>query len=291
VEVPDADGSSDVSKDPKTAHSSSMKSYLITLISRRSVQRAGLRYLRRGVDDEGHTANGVETEQILSDPEWNPSSKLHSFVQIRGSIPVFFSQSPYSFKPVPQIQHSAETNYQAFVKHFENISSRYGSVQVASLVERHGPEAIVGEQYEKLVARLNGSGGIKGSPLAFEWFDFHSACRGMKFENVSLLMDALGEKLDAFGYTVEVDGTQLSRQSGVLRTNCMDCLDRTNVVQNSFGKRALELQLKTEGIDLALQQDQTTRWFNTLWADNGDAISKRKIIGDPLFPILACFES
>ncbi|TVY49761.1 Phosphatidylinositide phosphatase [Lachnellula occidentalis] len=275
VQVPDTDRSSDRLKDPQTIRSSSMKSYLITLISRRSVQRAGLRYLRRGVDDEGHTANGVETEQILSDPKWNPSNKIHSFVQIRGSIPVFFSQSPYSFKPIPQIQHSIETNYQALVKHFNNISDRYGSVQVASLVEKHGPEAVVGEQYAKLVARLNESGGIKGSPLAFEWFDFHSACRGMKFENVSLLIDTLAEQLDEFGYTVELDGAQLSVQSGVLRTNCMDCLDRTNVVQNSFGKRALELQLKTEGIELGLQQDQTTQWFNTLWADNGDAISKQ----------------
>ncbi|TVY82580.1 Phosphatidylinositide phosphatase [Lachnellula suecica] len=275
VEVPATDGSSDIPKFSDIPPSKSMKPYLITLISRRSVKRAGLRYLRRGVDDEGHTANSVETEQILSDPEWKPSSKVHSFVQIRGSIPVFFSQSPFSFKPVPQVQHSTETNYQAFVKHFENVSDRYGSVQVASLVERHGPEAIVGDKYEQLMTRLNESGGIKGSPVAFEWFDFHSACRGMKFENVSLLMDALGEKLDTFGYTVEQDGIQVSRQSGVLRTNCMDCLDRTNVVQNSFGKRALELQLKTEGIDLSLQQDQTAQWFNILWADNGDAISKQ----------------
>jgi hypothetical protein len=94
------------------------KSFLLTLISRRSVKRAGLRYLRRGVDEEGDTANGVETEQILSDPEWTPSHKVHSFVQIRGSIPIFFSQSPYSFKPVPQIQHSDETNAKAFKKHF-----------------------------------------------------------------------------------------------------------------------------------------------------------------------------
>lgn len=94
------------------------KSFLLTLISRRSVKRAGLRYLRRGVDEEGDTANGVETEQILSDPDWAPSNKVHSFVQIRGSIPIFFSQSPYSFKPVPQIQHSEETNAKAFKKHF-----------------------------------------------------------------------------------------------------------------------------------------------------------------------------
>lgn len=275
VDIAAIDGKLDAAKYPVAPHKSSVRSYLITLISRRSVKRAGLRYLRRGVDDEGHTANGVETEQILSDPEWKSSCKIHSFVQIRGSIPIFFSQSPYSFKPVPQIQHSTETNYQAFVKHFENISERYGSILVDSLVEKHGPEAIVGDQYEKFIARLNESGGIKGSLVGFEWFDFHSACRGMKFENVSLLMDTLGDKLDAFGYTVELDGAQLSRQGGVLRTNCMDCLDRTNVVQNSFGKRALESQLKAEGIDLSLQQDQTTQWFNTLWADNGDAISKQ----------------
>jgi hypothetical protein len=94
-----------------------VKSFLITLISRRSVERAGLRYLRRGIDEHGHTANGVETEQILSDPSWGPTHKIYSFVQIRGSIPVFFSQSPYSFKPVPQLQHSEEFNYQAFRKH------------------------------------------------------------------------------------------------------------------------------------------------------------------------------
>ena len=104
---------------------STEKSFLLTLISRRSVKRAGLRYLRRGVDQEGDTANGVETEQILSDPDWTHSSKVHSFVQIRGSIPIFFSQSPYSFKPVPQIQHSEEMNAKAFKKHFGMFLTQY----------------------------------------------------------------------------------------------------------------------------------------------------------------------
>jgi hypothetical protein len=256
-------------------HREMIKSFSLTLISRRSIKRAGLRYLRRGIDDSGHTANGVETEQILTESDWKPSSKMYSFVQLRGSIPIYFSQSPYSFKPVPQIQHSTETNYEAFVKHFENISERYGRVQVASLVEKHGPEAIVGDQFEKFAQRLNESGGVRGSPLEFEWFDFHSACRGMKFENVSLLMDKLGDTLDSFGYTVLADGKLDSKQIGILRTNCMDCLDRTNVVQNYMGKRALEQQLNAEGIDVSLQLDQTLQWFNILWADNGDGISKQ----------------
>lgn len=50
------------------------RNFLLTLISRRSVKRPGLRYLRRGVDDEGNTANTVETEQILSVPSWDPAT-------------------------------------------------------------------------------------------------------------------------------------------------------------------------------------------------------------------------
>ena len=35
------------------------------VVSRRSRDRAGLRYQRRGVDDEAHVANFVETETIM----------------------------------------------------------------------------------------------------------------------------------------------------------------------------------------------------------------------------------
>ena len=33
-------------------------------------------------------------------------------------------------------------------------------------------------------------------------------------------------------------------QTGVFRTNCIDCLDRTNVVQTLFAKQILEQQLR-----------------------------------------------
>jgi hypothetical protein len=247
----------------------------LTLISRRSIKRAGLRYLRRGVDDDGSTANGVETEQILSSTDWSLTSKIYSFLQIRGSIPLFFSQSPYSFKPVPHLQKSSDTNFRAFKKHFTDLSARYGSLQVASLVEKHGVEAQLGEEYKNFMKTLNESGGLDGVKVGFEWFDFHAVCRGMRFENVSILLDNLGSTLDSFGQTVKRENELVERQSGVLRTNCMDCLDRTNVVQSACGRRALEMQLKEEGFDLSTQVDQNTEWFNTLWADNGDAISKQ----------------
>ena len=56
------------------------------LISRRSCERAGFRYQRRGIDAEGNVANFVETEQILSfDAATNEKHHIVSFVQIRGS--------------------------------------------------------------------------------------------------------------------------------------------------------------------------------------------------------------
>ncbi|KFX96137.1 hypothetical protein O988_05465 [Pseudogymnoascus sp. VKM F-3808] len=259
--------------DPRALAFEPTGTYLLTLISRRSVKRAGLRYLRRGIDEDGHCANSVETEQILSTPTWD-TAPIYSFVQVRGSIPVFFSQSPYSFKPVPQMQNSEATNFAAFKKHFEIITERYGAVAITNLVEKHDNEAIVGNAYEKYAKRLNEEGGVNGQKPLFEWFDFHSVCRGMKFENVSLLLDSLSPSLEAFGYTVSREGNT-TRQNGVLRTNCMDCLDRTNIVQSAVARQILEQQLKAEGFDMSAQLDQTTHWFNVLWADNGDAVSKQ----------------
>ena len=83
----------------------------LALISRRSRFRAGTRYFRRGIDREGHVANFNETEQILllegnSTLEPNPldnyAAKL-SFVQVRGSIPVFWSEIN-TLRYIPDLQ-------------------------------------------------------------------------------------------------------------------------------------------------------------------------------------------
>ena len=45
------------------------------------------RFEVRGVNDDGHVANFVETEQLIS-----LESSCSSFVQIRGSVPLFWEQ-------------------------------------------------------------------------------------------------------------------------------------------------------------------------------------------------------
>lgn len=268
---PNSSGSSRNSLDLRPSE----RKYLLTLISRRSTKRAGLRYLRRGIDENGFTANMVETEQILSSPAWDrdSSSPTYSFLQIRGSIPLFFTQTAYALKPVPALLHSPEENYNACKRHFEQLTKSYGALQVVNLVEKHGIEEPIGTAYKTNVERVSES--MSGNGIPFEWFDFHQACRGMKFENVSLLLSQLKGDLEEMGSTVQKDGVVTTKQSGVFRTNCMDCLDRTNVCQSSFAKHMLEVQLKAEGIDMSAQLDQETMWFNTLWADNGDAVSNQ----------------
>jgi hypothetical protein len=273
-----ADSDSETNTDTPPPEVSDGKDFLLTLISRRSTKRAGLRYLRRGTDDEGCTANSVETEQILSSPTWNTSQdKIFSYTQIRGSIPLFFSQSPYSLKPQVNTWGTFETNARAFKRHFVDLSSRYGDIYCASLIDKHGTEAKIGELYEKHAKALNEGEGLdgKGKQFGFEWFDFHNVCRGMHFENVSRLMDTLEPFATSTGWTIISDDQIQHKQSGVLRTNCMDCLDRTNVVQSACARTALEAQLSTGSYNIDLQNDPSTSWFNTLWADNGDAISRQ----------------
>lgn len=251
------------------------QSFLITLISRRSVMRPGLRYLRRGINEEGYTANYVETEQILSRRSWAPNDRVYSFTQVRGSIPLFFSQSPYSFKPVPVLQHSYEINHIAFRHHFKDLGATYGGLQVVSLVNKTGGEGVIGTSYEKHAQQLNDEIDTGARAIGFEWFDFHDKCRGFNYSNINLLTDSLAEVLEEFGFTIESSGIIQKGQSGVLRMNCMDCLDRTNVVQSAFGQAALQKQLKEEDIDLNLQTSSSTQWFNALWSDQGDSISRQ----------------
>lgn len=55
-----------------------------------------------------------------------------------------------------------------------------------------------------------------------------------------MLTDRLAHEQDEFGYFLLTrDGTLVSQQDGVFRTNCMDCLDRTNVVQSMLARRSL----------------------------------------------------
>ena len=67
------------------------KEFKFILISRKDNRRAGVRYIVRGSDHNGYTANFVETEQILNFVE-DGCQNIISYLIIRGSIPLFWNQ-------------------------------------------------------------------------------------------------------------------------------------------------------------------------------------------------------
>lgn len=65
-------------------------------------------------------------------------------------------------------------------------------------------------------------------------------------------------------------------QSGTLRTNCTDCLDRTNSVQTVFGLELLNAQLSSFDLgeispSVAFRLSEA---FKAMWANNGNELSK-----------------
>ena len=75
-----------------TTNHNEQKSNFI-LISRKDTRRSGMRQISRGSDQDGNVANFVETEQILvyKSTETNRINII-SYIQIRGSIPIDWSQ-------------------------------------------------------------------------------------------------------------------------------------------------------------------------------------------------------
>jgi len=71
------------------------------LISRRRHAMAGARFISRGIDDNSNVANFVESEVILSYDQ-----NMYSFVQIRGSIPLFWEQKQKGLKNTISIKRS-----------------------------------------------------------------------------------------------------------------------------------------------------------------------------------------
>lgn len=79
--------------------------FTFALVSRRSRHRVGTRYFTRGVDVEGHASNSNETEQIVVVPRSGSEKgeEVFSYVQTRGSVPVFWSQVN-TLRYVPDLQ-------------------------------------------------------------------------------------------------------------------------------------------------------------------------------------------
>ena len=265
----------------------------LTLISRLSCRRAGTRFNSRGIDDDGNVANFVETETVY----WFPSGLCFSYAQIRGSVPVFWEQAtgllPHQQKI--QITRSPEATQPAFDKHFESLELKYGTIHVLNLLsETKQGEVDLTDKYNYHMRRspLNHTfpNGETSDHCMLQGtqFDFHAETKGPGgYEAASSVRRLIRGHAEGFVYYLSdhVEETDprskalvkraivMLQQEGVFRTNCLDCLDRTNLIQTIISQMALEEFLRHRG-----EHALADFWMrhSTLWADNGDVgISER----------------
>ncbi|CAZ86027.1 unnamed protein product [Tuber melanosporum] len=244
------------------------------LITRKSRHRAGTRYFTRGIDESGNVANFNETEQIIV-----IGDSAGGYVQTRGSVPVYWSEV-INLRPIPELKvRSVDLALIAAKKHFDEQIKLYGDNYLINLVNQSGREEEVKTAYENAVKEL------LMDRLHYIYFDFHHECRGMKWDRAQALLDNLGDGLYDQGYYHSVEGNATTsnsiikkHQSSVMRTNCMDCLDRTNVVQSMLARWTLNSQLMDIGI---LDKGENTAdfenfeaMFRNAWADNADVVSR-----------------
>jgi hypothetical protein len=146
------------------------------LISRLSCLRAGTRYNARGVNDEGNVGNFVETEQILDFDDYTAS-----WLQIRGSVPIFWEEPTIKGSHVPTLTRTPEATVPAFRKHFETVLEKYKSVHIVNLLGEKVKEAMVTAAYEDQLVRFKG---LNSRNIHYTHFDFHNICANRKYDNI-----------------------------------------------------------------------------------------------------------
>uniref|UniRef100_A0A0W0FVL4 Putative polyphosphoinositide phosphatase n=1 Tax=Moniliophthora roreri TaxID=221103 RepID=A0A0W0FVL4_MONRR len=287
----------------------------VTLIARRSRHFAGARYLKRGVNGEGNVANEVETEQIVSEalttPFYYPASgeggrgpnpHFTSYVQYRGSIPVYWTQETTGMTPRPPIEISVvDPFYAAAARHFDNLFKQYGApIEILNLIKSKEPvprESKLLVEYKQCTRYLN-QFLPPGKKMIHRDWDMSRAYKQKTQDVISYLEDLAEESIQRTGFFhsgpepywhhLQRDEDEemhdkctswrrtISLQNGICRVNCVDCLDRTNAAQFVFGKRALGHQLYALGVvdnpNLSFDSD-AVNMLTEMYHDHGDTIA------------------
>jgi len=237
-------------------------------------------------------ANDVETEQIVSEglttsfhapgPKLFANPSYTSYVQHRGSIPLYWTQDNTGVTPKPPIElNLVDPFYGAAALHFDNLFERYGApVYVLNLVksrERTPRESKLLHEFTNAINYLNQFLPDDKKIIHKAW-DMSRASKSRDQDVIGTLESIAEEVVTTTGFFHNGDGkTSIpTMQNGIARTNCIDCLDRTNAAQFVIGKRALGYQLHALGIIADTSTDYDTdavNLFTHMYHDHGDTIA------------------
>ncbi|PNP41279.1 hypothetical protein TGAMA5MH_07151 [Trichoderma gamsii] len=240
----------------------------------------------------GYVANDVETEQIVAEslttsfhapgPRPYCSPQYTSYVQHRGSIPLYWTQDNTGVTPKPPIElNLIDPFYSAAALHFDNLFERYGApIYVLNLIkskERQPRESKLLAEYTHAIDYLNQFLPDDKKIIHKAW-DMSRASKIRGGDVIGNLETIAESVLKTTGFFQNGDGltSGMTAQNGIARTNCIDCLDRTNAAQFVIGKRALGHQLHALGIieNTSVEYDtDAVNLFTHMWHDHGDTIA------------------
>eukprot|EP00927_Polykrikos_kofoidii_P049683 TRINITY_DN4370_c0_g1_i3.p1 TRINITY_DN4370_c0_g1~~TRINITY_DN4370_c0_g1_i3.p1 ORF type:complete len:1330 (+),score=167.43 TRINITY_DN4370_c0_g1_i3:102-4091(+) len=224
----------------------------IGLVARRSRFYAGTRYRKRGLNVDGQVANFVEAEQIVCDDSTRlfSNGNVLSFTQVRGSVPLLWSQEANAITPKPRVVYPrCDPTLSATRFHFKGLLECYGTPQVVvNLMRAKKVDSVSSE----VRLKINFEYGIEAMnrelppALRIIWrpFDMKSIAKSSQIYDVFARMaESVVAKTGFFHSRNGTNGPPERQQSGCVRTNCVDCLDRTNALQFFVGLEALKQQL------------------------------------------------
>ncbi|KAI4292350.1 synaptojanin [Pancytospora philotis] len=237
--------------------------YRLTIQSLISNRKIGTRFLSRGVDESGNASFLVETR-------FRVASELadEEFVIIRGSVPLFWTQDDPLRPQKLQIDGADRDAAKAFGLHFEELERKYGRVVVVDLLGSRKYERILSQLYRDVCHR-------KEREYVHIDVNKHTG----DFEQLKELLFAKIKKYKL----EEITGVHPAAEPGLavlpgrdrpvtFRVNCLDCLDRTNLVQSLIFGYFLPYNFGA---------------INQMWKNNGNALSKLYTGSDALKADLA----
>lgn len=249
----------------------------VTLISKLSWKRSGVRTSHRGINSDGNVTGFIETEFIMYSENY-----CFAFTQVRGSVPIFWDME-YSKLTGSKllIQRSLDATQPMFEKHFLKLLNKYGPVNVINLLStKNKNENNLSTRYRE---HLKSCKSFKlGKDVLLTDFDFNKETSSEGYYGVDNILPLIKSELreqSFFWFDVKRKRV-ISRQQGVFRSNCMDCLDRTNLVQQCICYYNFKLFLEQCNIwneKTMKTHNHFINHINQLWADNSDHLAQISI--------------
>lgn len=238
------------------------------LFSRLSCERAGTRFHVRGVNDLGHVANFVESEVAIY-----YENEVTSFVIIRGSIPLFWEQPGVQVGSHRiRMSRGSEISQAAYDKHMLSLKERFENVVLINLLSSRESELHLNQLFN-----LHHKASRIGAEFPFINFDYHALAPHNNRENLDKFFSLELEKFcNQFGFFHSIDGKIVQVQRGSFRVNCLDCLDRTNLMQKYISRQMVEIMIShiTFEIDHEKAIERYNDTFDICWQFAGNKLSK-----------------